>query len=156
MISTYDIFKFLINNYKGETDFFSHKFSRFENANNMSHCNKNQHLIRANYTDSVYEVLIKLRENRVSMISIDRSIINPITQKTVVETVGLFFLSDIMSLMKQINFHEVLKEPVIKFISHMNGCEEDRKAFSLRMIEDKEAPIFNEQSDLHSESISNA
>ena len=100
MISTYDIFKFLINNYKGETDFFSQRFKLFENENNISHCNRNQNLIRANYTDTVYEVLIKLRENRVSMISIERSIINPNTKKTVVETVGLVFLSDIMSLMK--------------------------------------------------------
>ena len=33
-----------------------------------------------------------------------------------VETVGMVYLTDLMYILKQVNFHELLKEPVIKFV----------------------------------------
>lgn len=81
MINTHDIMTFLLNNYKGEVDFFRHKFSKFETNSNISYFAHNSNLVKANYTDTLYEVLMKLRDNRVSMIAIERSFISPKTQK---------------------------------------------------------------------------
>lgn len=64
--------QFLLNNYKGEIDFFKHKFRKFENPCNISHFSKNMNLVRAKVNDTLYEVLKKMRDNRVSMIVIDR------------------------------------------------------------------------------------
>jgi CBS domain-containing protein len=76
MINTHDIMTFLLNNYKGEIDFFRHKFSKFETNSNISYFSHNSNLVKANYTDTLYEVLMKLRDNRVSMIAIERSFIS--------------------------------------------------------------------------------
>ena len=73
LISTHDVMTFLVNNYKGEIGFFQNKFSRLENTSDISHFSENQNMVRAAHTDTLFEVLQKLRENRVSMITIERS-----------------------------------------------------------------------------------
>ena len=108
LINTHDVLNFLINNYQGEVDFFKHSFQKFENQSYISHFTKNQNLVRAQHTDSLYEVLLKLRENRVSMITIERQFFDEQTQRDKIETVGIVFLSDLMFLLKQLNFHDVL------------------------------------------------
>jgi len=47
MINTHDIMTFLVNNYKGDVDFFKHKFSKFENSSNISHFANNINLVKA-------------------------------------------------------------------------------------------------------------
>jgi hypothetical protein len=42
------------------------------------------------------------------------------------------FISDIVYLLKQANFHEILTQPVIKFVKKLNGTEEDRQAYKQR------------------------
>jgi len=49
------------------------------------------------------------------------------------ETVGIVFLSDLMFILRQINFHEILTQPVIKFVMNLNGNEEDRKIFKSKL-----------------------
>lgn len=61
--------------------------------------------MRAQHTDTLFEVLLKLRENRVSMITIEK---RDQTHPDKVETVGLVFLTDLMFILKQLNFHEIL------------------------------------------------
>jgi CBS domain containing-hemolysin-like protein len=130
MIEIHDIITFLVNNYKGEISFFKHYFSKFETQSNISHCSKNQNIVRAQHTDNLYEVLQKLRENKISMIIVERlfssSKSNNI-QKS--ETVGIVFLTDLMFILRQLNFHEILTQPVLKFIMSLNGTDEDRKTF---------------------------
>ena len=41
IVDTHDILAFLLNNYKGDVDFFLHAFNKFENKSNISHCAKN-------------------------------------------------------------------------------------------------------------------
>jgi hypothetical protein len=41
----------------------------------------------------------------------------------------MVFLSDLMYLFRQLNFHEILIQPVINFVMNLNGTEEDRKAY---------------------------
>jgi len=79
LISTHDVMTFLVNNYKGEIDFFQNKFSKLENTSNISHFSKNQNMVRAEHTDTLFEVLQKLRENRVSMITIERTFFSTTT-----------------------------------------------------------------------------
>ena len=124
---------FLLNNYKGNIDFFKHKFAKFENPSQISHFAKNLNLVTAQHNDTLYEVLQKLRENRVSMVSIERKYQggpdkNKKSQQ--IETMGLVFLTDFQFILKQSNFHELLSLPVYKFVMSLNGTEDDRKAFN--------------------------
>ena len=85
--------------------------------------------MRAQHTDSLYEVLLKLRENRVSMITIERQYHHEKTQTEQIETVGLVFLTDLMFILKQVNFHEILTRPIIDFVLALNGTDEDKRAY---------------------------
>ncbi len=64
-----------------------------------------------------------MRDNRVSCIPLERPI-SPIDPHNT-RTVGLSFLTDIMFLLRLPDFHKHLDEPVIKFVSDLNGLEED-------------------------------
>lgn len=64
-----------------------------------------------------------MRDNRVSCIPLERSI--SLTDPHNTRTVGLAFLTDIMFLLRLPDFHKHLDEPVIKFVSDLNGLEED-------------------------------
>lgn len=131
MIDIHDIITFLVNNYKGEIGFFKHYFQKFESKAEISHCSKNKNLVRAHHTDTLYEVLQKLRENKVSMILVERIFTKNSIQKS--ETVGIVFLSDLMFILRQLNFHEILTQPVIKFVMSLNGTEDDRKTFKTKL-----------------------
>lgn len=39
---------------------------------------------------------------------------------------GILFLNDLMYLLKQLNFADILTQPVINFVMNLNGTEEDR------------------------------
>ena len=45
------------------------------------------------------------------------------------ETVGLVYLTDLIYILKQINFHEILTQPIIKFVLNLNGTDDDRRKF---------------------------
>ena len=87
-------------------------------------------------SDSLFEVLRKLRDKNVGMIIIERmTLVRLGPQQTwteVKETVGIVFLSDLMFLLRQLNFHEILTQPVINFCMNLNGTEEDRRLFKER------------------------
>lgn len=55
-----------------------------------------------------------------------------------------------MYILRQINFHEILTQPVLKFVMNLNGTEEDRKAFKERIRSDRKAGN-DWQSDLESD-----
>lgn len=75
LINTHDIITFLANNYSGDIDFFMNNFGSFENSTvNISHIQKNQNLVKANHTENLYEILRKMRDNRVSVVIIERSV----------------------------------------------------------------------------------
>jgi hypothetical protein len=133
LISLHDIITFLVNNYKGEVDFFRKLFSNYENESNISHCSKNFNLVRAQHTETLFEVLIKLREKRISMIAVERTFYCKKTQREISETVGIVFLTDLMYILRQINFADILKQPVMNFVMNLNGTDEDRKAFKLKL-----------------------
>ena len=80
-------------------------------------------MVRCRHTDTLYEVLQKLRENKVSMIIIERHLKTNVPSS---ETVGIVFLTDLMFILRQLNFHEILTQPVFKFITNLNGTDEDR------------------------------
>lgn len=125
--------EFLLNNYKGDISFFKHKFRKFENTQSISHFSKNLNLVTALHNDTLYEVLQKLKNNRVSMIVINRNFVNVNSKKKTTETMGLVFLTDLMFLFRQLNFHELLIQPVSKFVMNLNGSEEDRKLYKERI-----------------------
>ena len=101
LISTHDIITFLVNNYKGELDFFSQSFTMIEKStNNVSHCSRNPNLVKASHLDSLFEVLKKMRDNHVSNVIIERDYQNKDTQREVTETVGIVFLTDLMYLFR--------------------------------------------------------
>ena len=68
-----------------------------------------------------------MRDNRVSCIPIERPISSTDTHTT--RTVGLSFLTDIMFLLRLPDFAKILDEPVIKFVTELNGLEEDYSAY---------------------------
>mmetsp|Transcript_8654 Transcript_8654/g.14665 ORF Transcript_8654/g.14665 Transcript_8654/m.14665 type:complete len:86 (+) Transcript_8654:1150-1407(+) len=45
-----------------------------------------------------------------------------------------------MYILRQLNFHEILTQPVMKFVINLNGTDEDRKLFkeSLKMEMEKQ------------------
>lgn len=131
MINTREIMEFLLNNYKGDIDFFKTKFRKFENKMDRSYFSSNLNLVTAQHNDTLFEVLQKLRDNRVSMIVVNRSY--AISNQPVKETMGLVFLTDLMCLLKQHNFHELLTQTVNKFVMNLNGTEEDRKLYKERV-----------------------
>ena len=134
LISTHDVITFLVNNYKGEVDFFGQNFTMIEKStNNVSHCSRNQNLVKAFHMDTLYEVLKKMRDNRVSNVIIERNYRCKETQRDITETVGVVFLTDLMYLMRQANFHEILTQPVIMFVMQLNGSDEDRSHFEDRI-----------------------
>lgn len=61
------------------------------------------------------------------------------------ETVGIVFLSDLMYILRQINFHEILSQPVIKFVLNLNGTDEDRKRFKEALREEMTAQDLNSE-----------
>ena len=64
---------------------------------------------------------------------IERTFVHPQTQTDRVETVGIVFLNDLMYILKQLNFHEILTKPVINFVIGLNGTDEDREAYRERV-----------------------
>ena len=72
------------------------------------------------------------------MISIERTFISPTNKKQAVETMGLVFLTDLMFILRQFNFHEILTMPVNKFVMLLNGSDEDRKNFKEKLTEERE------------------
>lgn len=56
-----------------------------------------------------------------------------------------------MYLLRQINFHDILTQPVMKFVMHLNGTEEDRNAFKERLRRESET---GNRSELSSEGAS--
>ena len=125
---------FLVDNYKGEIDFFSQNFTMIERStNNVSHCQRNQNLVKASYTDSLCNVFKKMRDSRVSTVFIERTYQSKDTQRDVTETVGMVYLTDLMYLFRQVNFYEILSQPVMHFIMNLNGSEEDHQMFEERM-----------------------
>lgn len=149
LIEPRDVMTFLVNNYKGEIDFFKSKFIKLENLNDISHFSKNHNLVSAQHTDTLFEVLQKLRENRVSMISIDRK---KHIHDARTETVGIVFLTDLMYILRQVNFHEILTQPIIKFVMNLNGTEEDRTAYRERIK--KELTTSGAEQCMQSEQVS--
>lgn len=134
LISTQDVITFLVDNYKGEIDFYSSHFTMIERStNNVSHCQRNQHLVKASYMDPLVDVLKKMRDNHVSTVFVERSYQHKESKKEVTETVGMVFLTDLMYLFRQVNFFEILQQPVIHFVMHLNGSEEDLAQFEDRM-----------------------
>lgn len=65
-----------------------------------------------------------MRDNRISCIPIERTISPADPQLT--HTVGIAFLTDIMFLLRLPDFFRHLDEPVIRFVSDLNGLEEDQ------------------------------
>ena len=65
------------------------------------------------------------------MILVERIFTKNSIQKS--ETVGIVFLSDLMFILRQLNFHEILTQPVIKFVMSLNGTEDDRKTFKTKL-----------------------
>ena len=65
-------------------------------------------MVTANAKDTLYEVLRKLRDKNVSMIIVERKTLVRVgpqaTWTETVETVGIVFLSDLMFLLRQLNF----------------------------------------------------
>lgn len=55
------------------------------------------------------------------------------SKKQTTETMGLVFLTDLMFLCRQLNFNEILTQPVYKFVMNLNGTEEDRKQYKERI-----------------------
>lgn len=89
--------------------------------------------MKASYTDTLYEVLKKMRDNQVSNVIIERSYQSKETQREVTETVGMLFLTDLMYLLRQVNFFEILTQPVMQFVMQLNGSEEDLSQFEDRL-----------------------
>lgn len=38
-----------------------------------------------------------------------------------------------MFILRQLNFHDILTQPVIKFVMNLNGTDEDRKNFKSKL-----------------------
>ena len=64
-----------------------------------------------------------MRENKVSCVPIERQL-SP-TEPHTTRTVGLAFQTDIMFLLRLPDFYKHLEEPIIQFVTDLNGLEED-------------------------------
>lgn len=67
------------------------------------------------------------------MIAVERAFTCKKTQQDASETVGIVFLNDLMYILRQINFADILKQPVMNFVMNLNGTDEDRKAFKIKL-----------------------
>ena len=67
------------------------------------------------------------------MIAVERTYFCKKTKLDTSETVGIVFLTDLMYILRQINFADILKQPVMTFVMILNGTDEDRKAFKLKL-----------------------
>lgn len=74
-------------------------------------------------TDSLFSVLKKMRDNRVSCIPLEKQL--QTSDQFTSKTVGLAFLTDITFLFRLPNFYKYLDEPVISFVMDINGLDED-------------------------------
>jgi hypothetical protein len=50
---------------------------------------------------------------------------------------GLVFLTDLMFILRQFNFHEILTQPVKKLVMNLNGTEEDRKMYKDKNMKER-------------------
>lgn len=118
-----EIMNFMLENYTGsDLSIFEEPLSNFD----LTHHNlfpTYQKLVMARDTDTLFSVLKKMRDNRVSCIPIERQL-SPSDQHST-RTVGLAFLSDIMFLLRLPNFYKYLDEPVLAFVTDLNGLDED-------------------------------
>lgn len=118
-----EIMKFMVENYTGsDLTVFEEPLSSFD----LTHHNlfpSYQKLLIARDTDSLFSVLKKMRDNRVSCIPIEHQISKSDTQTT--RTVGLAFMTDLMFLFRLPEYYKRLDEPVITLVTDLNGLEED-------------------------------
>ncbi len=118
-----EIMNFLVENYTGnDLSIFEEPLTNFD----LTHHNlfpSYQKLVMARDSDSLYSVLKKMRDNRVSCIPIEKTV-HPDDPHTT-KTVGLAFLTDIMFLLRIPDFWKYLDEPVLKFVMELNGLDED-------------------------------
>lgn len=91
-------------------------------------------MVKASYMDPLIDVLKKMRDNHVSTVFIERTYQHKESKSEVTETVGMVFLTDLMYLFRQVNFFEILQQPVIHFVMHLNGSEDDMAQFEQRML----------------------
>jgi hypothetical protein len=90
------------------------------------------------------------------MIVINRTFTNMTTKKSTTETMGLVFLTDLMFLCRQLNFHDILTQPVYKFVMNLNGTEEDRKQYKERLHAQRgTTEMTDNQSEMVSDNYSN-
>lgn len=114
---------FLVENYTGsDLSIFEEPLTNFD----LTHHNlfpSYQKLVMSRDSDSLFTVLKKMRDNRVSCIPIEKQVLpnDPHTTKTV----GLAFLTDLMFLLRIPDFWKYLDEPVLKFVMDLNGLDED-------------------------------
>ena len=98
--------KFLVENYTGsDLSIFEEPLSSFD----LAHHNlfpSYQKLVIARDTDSLFSVLKKMRDNRVSCVPIEKLI--PSSGNHTGRTVGLAFLTDLMFLLRLPNFYKHL------------------------------------------------
>jgi len=67
-----------------------------------------KNLVTCQHTDTLYEVLQKLKENRISFILIERAFQFQGMPHPRHETVGVVYLTDLMYILRQLNFSEIL------------------------------------------------
>ena len=114
---------FMVENYQGnDLAYFEEPLSNFDQTyHNLFPAY--QKLVIARDTETVFQVLKKMRDNRVSCIPIERQL-SPLDPHTT-RTVGLAFQTDIMFLMRLPDFWKHLDDPIIQFVTELNGLEED-------------------------------
>ena len=121
-INFQEIIKYLVENYTGDLSFFEQPLRKFDLTNHNifpSYCK----LVIAKESESLYSVLKKMRDNRVSCIPIERSL--SLTDHHLTRTIGLSFLTDLMFLFRLPQWEQYLEEPILTFVSDLNGLEED-------------------------------
>ena len=117
--------KFLVETYTGtDLSFFEEPLSSFDLSHHHNLFPSYQKLVIARDTDSLFQVLKKMRDNRVSCIPIEKLINAQDPHNT--RSVGLAFLNDIMYLLRMPEFYRQLDEPCINFVKEINGLEEDK------------------------------
>eukprot|EP00347_Sterkiella_histriomuscorum_P010749 403375069 len=117
-----DIIRYLVDNYNGDLSFFDKPIIQFT-INHVNVFPQIPKLVYAKETETVFNVLKKMCDNRVSCIPIERQI-KP-SEEFTTRTIGLAYLTDLMFMFRVPGYYKYLDEPILNFITDLNALEED-------------------------------
>ena len=104
----------MVNNFSGDLSVFKRPEHKID-----SHLH--QQLIRSFKDDTLLEVLLEMKQKRISLVPIEEKNDVQAGHEILSHTIGLVFLSDLLFLLRLPNYWELLNQPVSDFLEELYG-----------------------------------